>query len=338
MVESLLPVAAFTIACGPAAREEAGRCEASFRRWHPEIPFLCISEDEYRLFSGGRPPAWPGEIASMRSLAGWFLSRHVKRLVYLDSDLWVLGRLEKLVDDDSLPTAWTRDWATYTMGVPDCPRINSGVLASSDPNFWPLWTAPQYSCLVPAVPKFYFNQLSLRLVVKSHAVRGQIIDGQSGAPFYNVSIGEQPGDWRVEDDTVFKGAERALIYHQAGEEKRGIDFAPEALRPFLREISEGDAKEPTLNLAELWQKDGPDFTELIRLGFARWPILTLDHILSEQYAKTPGFFRSVAPSAWDRFRKLDETEWRRFWNAEWQSYIYRRADDATASNIPPATS
>ena len=122
------------------------------------------------------------------------------------------------------------------MGVPDCPRINSGVLASSDPAFWPLWTAPQYGCLVPALPKFYFNQLSLRLVVKANAVRGQVIDGQAGAPFYNVSIGEQPGDWRVEKGAVFKGTERALIFHQAGEEKRGIDAAPDAMRPFLHEL------------------------------------------------------------------------------------------------------
>lgn len=324
MPESPLPVAAFTVACGEAAQAEARACEASFRRWHPDVPFLCIGEDEYRILSGGNGPAWVGEIISFRSLAGWFLSRHVHRLVYLDTDLWVLGRLEKLIDDTSIATAWTRDWAAYTMGVPDCPRINSGVLASSDPQFWPFWTGPQYGCLVPALPKFYFNQLSLRLVVKANAVRGQIIDGPPGAPFYNVSIGEQPGEWRVENNAVFKGSERALVYHQAGEEKRGIEAAPVALQPFLNDLSSGTASGPTLDLAALWKQDGPAFTELLQLAFSRWPTLTLDHILAPQYARTAGLFRTVAPSAWDRYRRLEGTDFHRTWNPKWQAYVYSR--------------
>jgi hypothetical protein len=248
----------------------------------------------------------------------------VKRVVYLDADLWVLGRLEKLVDDDSVPTAWTRDWAVFTMGVPDCPRINSGVLASSDPTFWPFWTGPQYGCLVPALANFYFDQLSLRLVVKANAVRGQIIDGQAGSPFYNISIGEQPGEWRVENNAAFKGAERALIFHQAGEETRGIASAPAELRPFLHELSSGDVRGPTLDLAELWKKDGLAFSELLQLAFSRWPTMTLDHILGPQYARSPGLFRTVAPSEWDHYRRLDGSGFRRIWNPQWQAYVYRR--------------
>jgi hypothetical protein len=325
------PLLAFTVACGDTARAEARGCEASFRRFHPDIPFLCIGEEDYQLLAGGNPPAWPGEIVSMRSLAGWFLSRHVKRLIYLDSDLWVLGRLEKLIDD-TFPTAWTRDCAAYTMGVPDCPRINSGVLASSDPAFWPLWTAPQYGCLVPALPKFYFNQLALRLIVKAGALRGQIIDGQAGAPFYNVSINEQPGEWRVENGAAFKGAERALVYHQAGEEKRGIEAAPAALQPFLREICATQAPGPAIDFAALWQQDGEAFTKLLKELIPRWPTMTLNTVLAGQYAKTPGFYRSVAPAVWDRYRPIKGTHWQRFWHQEWHSYIYKRTDDATGAS------
>lgn len=328
-----IPVAAFTIACGEQARIEAARCEASFRRWHPEIPFLCIGEEEYRLLSGGRSPAWSGEIVSMRSLAGWFLSRRVQRLVYLDTDLFVLGRLADLVDHGAEPiTAWTSDYAGYTMGVPECPRINSGVLASSDAGFWPAWTAAQYSCLLPALDHFYFNQLSLRLLVYAGAVQGRIIDGQAGVPFYNVSVGEQPGNWRVENGAVFKGAERALIYHQAGEQKRGIDAAPEALRAHLLEITSGgevqNSDRPTLDLASWWREDGEAFTATLQSEISRWPTLTLDAVLAEAYARTPGNYRSVAPSAWDRHRQIAGTDWRRFWHRDWQAYVYHRADAA----------
>jgi hypothetical protein len=328
------PVAAFTVACGAAARTEAALCEASFRHWHPEIPFLCIEEEDYRLLSGGRAPAWSGEIVSMRSLAGWFLSRHVERVVYLDSDLFVLGRLEKLVGRDAGPgTTWTSDRSVYTMGVPDCPRLNSGVLASSDPAFWPAWTAAQYSCLLPALNDFYFNQLSLRLLAQAGAVRGEIIDGRPGAPFYNVSISEQPGNWCVEKNgAVFKGAERALVYHQAGEPTRGIEATPEALRAHLREITGGEdgttnPAMPTIDLAACWREDGEAFAATIKEHVARWPILTLDVVLAEAYARTAGNYRSVAPSTWDKFRTMDGTGWKRFWHRDWQAYVYHRAEE-----------
>ena len=325
------PVAAFTVACGDSARAEAALGEASFRRWHPDIPFLRIDEDGYRLLSGGRAPAWSGEIVSMRSLAGWFLSRRVQRLLYLDSDLFVLGRLEGLLDRGAEPvTAWTSDWTIYTMGVPDCPRLNSGVLASSDPVFWQTWTAAQYGCLLPALDHFYFNQLSLRLLAQAGAVRGQVIDGRPGVPFYNVSIGEQPGDWRVENGAVYKGAERALIYHQAGEPKRGIDAAPEALQAHLREITGGGGSAPpngpTIDLAAWWREDGEAFAATIREQFPLWPTMTLETLLPEPYARTPGNFRTVAPPAWDRFRPIEGTGWRRFWHRDWQAYLYHRAE------------
>src|SRR5277367_2506363 len=112
-----IPVAAFTVVWGKEAIEEAKTCEASFRHWHPEIPFLCIDESGYRLLSGGNPPSWPGEVVSMRSLAGWYLSQRVERLIYLDSDLFVLGRLERLLRPEAeTPTAWTSDLSDYTMG------------------------------------------------------------------------------------------------------------------------------------------------------------------------------------------------------------------------------
>jgi len=320
---AMLPVLAFTVACGESARGEARLCASSFRHWHPDIPFLTIGDDGYLLLSGGQPPAWSGEIVSMRSLAGWFLSRHARRLIYLDSDLFVLGRLEKLIDGGAdATTAWTSDYAGYTMGVPDCPRINSGVMASSDPTFWPTWTAAQYGVLLPALPHFYFNQLSLRILVQAGAVRGTIIDGQPGSPFYNVSIGDQPGDWRVENGAAFKGTEHTLVYHQAGEQKRGIDAAPAALQPLLHELTANSASSPQVDFPALWREDGAAFTDIIKQSFPRWPTLTLDAILAHQYVRTPGSYRSVAPAAWDRHRNLEGTNWQRIWNRDWHAYIY----------------
>jgi len=319
------PVAVFTVVWGKDASNEAKTCEASFCHWHPEIPFLCINESEYRLLSGGNPPSWPGEIVSMRSLAGWFLSRRVERLVYLDSDLFVLGRLDQLLQPDpKASTSWTSDYAVYTMGVPECPRINSGVLASSDTFFWQTWTAAQYGCLLPAVDRFYFNQLCLRILVQAGAVRGQIIDGQPGTPYYNVSIGEQPGEWQVRNGEVYKGAERALVYHQAGEEKRGIAAAPAPLQSWLEEITKpgNGSNGPRIDFESWWREDGEAFSSLIKERFQQWPTETLNVILAQAYARTPGKYRTAAPLAWDRSRSLEQTQWRRFWNPQWQAYLY----------------
>ena len=65
--------------------------------------------------------------------------------------------------------------------------------------------------------------------------------------------------------------------------------------------------------------------------FPRWPTLTLDTVLAEQYANTPGFFRSVAPAGWDKFRQLEGTGFRRTWNRNWNAFAYARDEAVTAT-------
>ena len=139
-----------------------------------------MDEAIYRLLSGGHAPAWTGEIQAIRTLVGWFLSRHAERVLYLDADVFVLGQLEGLLD--SRETTLTADWPTFTMRVPEAPRINSGVLASSDAAFWQAWTAAVFSILTPALDRSDFDQLALRLLVMAGSIRARVIDGQPGRP------------------------------------------------------------------------------------------------------------------------------------------------------------
>jgi hypothetical protein len=329
MSSSTSPVIAFTVALGDSAQAEARMCEASFRHWHPDVPFLIIDDAAYRLISGGSAPAWGGEIVAMRALIGWFLSRHARRVVHLDADLFVLGRLDELLDAPD--TTLTADWSTFTMRVPECPRINAGVLASSDAAFWPTWTAAQFSLLAPALNQCDFDQLALRLLVMAGSAPARVIDGQPGRPYYNVSISEQPGEWRVEQGATFKGAERALILHQAGWEKRGIAAADPALHAHLTELTRErpDAGAgPTLDFAAWWQADGESFSQTVAGQFAGWPINTLEGVVPDVYARTPGAFRSLAPIAHDRHRKMDGSGWERMFKREWQAYLYTKAGPA----------
>jgi hypothetical protein len=98
------------------------------------------------------------------------------------------------------------------------------------------------------------------------------------------------------------------------------------LQPLLRELTADGATGPQIDLAALWRHDGAAFTEQIKQSFPRWPTMTLDAILAEQYARTPGSYRTAAPAAWDRHRKLDGTNWRRIWNRDWQAYVYHATD------------
>jgi len=319
------PAIAFTIALGDGAREEARLCVASFRHWHPEIPFLIIDEKLYDLLGGGQAPASLGEIMAMRALAGWFLARHAARLIYVDADLFILGRLDGLLDPGA-GTLWTADWSVFTMGVPEAPRVNSGVLATSDPAFWQAWTAAQFGYLVPAQERVYFDQITLRLLIMAGAVKGRVIDGHPGAPYYNVSIGEQPGEWRVDNNAVYKGAERALVYHLAGQKVRGIAGTPPALHPFLEQITSGPPiGSPNADLTAWWAADGAAFTTTALEQFTQWPIGTLENVVPEVYAATPGYYRTVAPLLYDRQRKIEGTGWERMFKREWQAYIYYKA-------------
>jgi len=315
-----LPVVAFTVAVGETSQSEARLCEASFRHWHPDIPFLCIDDELYRLISGGRPPAWSGEIVSIRSMAGWLLSRHAQRVIQLDGDLFVLGRLEGLLDTNE--TIFTADLNNFTMRVPEAPLINDGVLASSDPALWQAWTSAQFGYLVPALKQYYFDQLSLRLLVMAGALQGRILDGRPGLPYYNISIDQQPGEWRVDQGVVYKGTEKTLIYHQAGHPERGISGAPPELRAHLEELTRDVPSEKPDALVRDLMADGESFSAMIKEQLIRWPIATLEDLLPDVYASTPGYYRSVAPVAYDRLRKMEGTGWDRSWNRDWQAYLY----------------
>jgi hypothetical protein len=262
----------------------------------------------------------------MRSLVGWFLSRHARRVVYLDADIFVLGHLDLLLSPapENL-TVFTSDHPAYAMGLHQAPRINSGVLASSDPLFWRTWTAAQYGCLLPALKDWYFDQFSLRVLAQTGAVRGRLIDGPPGSPYYNIAIRDQPGDWRVADGMVFKGEERALLLHQAGERERGIAAAPPALQPHLTTlVSASPANAPGIDLEAWWAEDGAAFAQTVREAFPTWPTVTLESLLARVYERVPGMFRTAAPTVWDRHRQLAGTPWRRVWNRDWQAYLYSR--------------
>ena len=129
----------------------------------------------------------------------------------------------------------------------------------------------------------------------------------------------------MENGATYKGAERALILHQAGWEKRGIEAADPALQPHLEEITrKASTAGPAIFFQDWWEEDGIGFMLTFEDLIPGLPTTTLEGIVPEVYARTPGAFRTLAPIAFDRHRKLDGTGWARMLQREWQAYLYHR--------------
>lgn len=317
----------FTVGHGEESEKLAEMCEKTFRVQNPEIPFLLVGRDNYHYFARSDEPAWMSEVVSLRTIVGLFLAHAYKRVVYLDADLFVCGRLDELVRFDG-NVLLTRDVSDYDMQVPDLPILNSGVLAACDRAFWENWCTANHSVLLPAVKKFFFNQLSLRLMIANQKDTYSVLEEVQKKIYYNVAVREHEGEWRVEDGKVFKGSAEVKIYHQAGEPVRGLEGLPASVCDYIKSVLEKSLPEgPKVDLEQLFSECGDAFSKTLENIFRQMPLMTLDHLFEKYYQETPNLFRSTAPLYWDRFREIRGTGFQRILStSEPPFFLYSRID------------
>ncbi len=312
MVENR-PAVAFTIAYGRHAVAAARLLRATFAAAHPDIPFLLVEDGVYSLFARQKAVAHVAEIVSLRTMIGYFLSLHFPRVIYLDADVLVLDRLERLLDWDAPAEAvFTRDVAAFDYGFgPDVPVLNAGVLAASSPRFWRTWMTMVYSCVVPVAGNF-FDQFALRLLARNGAVPTLVLPEEAERDFYNIGYRDHPGDWAIAggpaDPHVRKGDARVRLWHWAGDtSKVSLDMLPEPVRrAALARIEQGKghtnyADENRL-LRLLFDAHGEPFQRMIEAEFAALGTLVMDGITFRNRVAPPGLFSSEAPAAWDALR------------------------------------
>lgn len=305
------PAVAFTIARGRHAVSAARLLRATFEAAHPDVPFFLIEDEAYAFFARQREVAHVAEIVSLRTMIGYFLSLHFPRVIYLDADVLVLDRLERLLDWPAPAEAVvTRDVASYDYGM-DAPLINAGVLAASSSRFWKTWMTAIYSCLIPVGPNF-FDQFSLRLLARTGAIPLHFLPEREERDFYNIAYRDHPGDWALDDDPadphVRKGDARVRLWHWAGDtSKTSLDALPEPVRRAAMarvEQSKGRTsyEEENRLLRLLLDTAGSTFGEMMEREFAALETVAVDGFTFRDRTPPPGLYVSDAPAAWDARR------------------------------------
>jgi len=321
------PIGAFTIAIGPAAAELARGCRATFKAFHPEIPFHVIDEEAYLWFARQDRVANPGEIMSMRTLIGHLLSRRYRRLIYLDADTIVFGRLDALVDSTA-PLTVTRDLETP---FPGALPINAGVLAASGTEVWRIWMTEIYSRLILIVGNF-LDQYALRELCREGRVGFEWVPERERRVFYNFSVAEWEGEWSGEDGVLRRGDAVVKIWHFAGKwANKGWQHLPPAAARLAEEhrergmaLDRAEAESDALN-RWLGAREAEFLAETE--AFFRALPTRIDDVVDPAIGFLPGYYIGDAPAAWDQFRNLAGTGIERRLLGSPRCYLYTRGGD-----------
>jgi hypothetical protein len=317
------PAAAFTIASGAKAHELAQHAARTFLRQHPDIPFHIIDEDGFTYLARQPKYSHIGELVSLRCLAGWLLSLEYQRVIHLDADTTILGRVDALLPTDYAGTLLTRDISAYDMRAPDLPRINAGVLSACGTGFWIEWTRRIYSLLLPPAATNFADQLTLRELHAAGSLDTRLLDEPAGGAYLNLSIREAPGPWSFDGSTLKKGGVPCHLYHAAGE-REGTHEAPPEVREAVAvaRSQAGDAPAP-LDIRTLWESRQAAFTKDVESLLRSLPLTTLAGRFPDAYREAGGFLRCDCPAGWDKVRRLPpDSPYTRRYLKETGAFVY----------------
>ncbi len=294
---------AFTVAFGPVYPQMAESTRNSFHAFHPEIPFLIFTEEEYRDLISETPAPWKGEVISLRILIGWFLSLSYQNVIYLDADMIVLGPLDAM-KPEKLQTVLTSDACDIAGAtIPGMSRVTSSFAYSSGTAFWKIWAWMNYSYLFPTIDYACIDQISLRLLEMDPENRCKIYPEKESKTYYNTCVFECEGEWRVKDEKVFKGDVRAMIYHSAASPHRGIGSLPLEIRPFAEKLIQRGLEKPTyLDFKALCELKRDAFHDQVFDLFKAMPTLPLEEPFNFINPKNPFEWACVAPQFFDQHR------------------------------------
>ncbi|SDT99347.1 hypothetical protein SAMN05444156_1313 [Verrucomicrobium sp. GAS474] len=309
-------VAAFTIAYGKEAVTQARLLRATFKVSHPEIPLFVVDESFWPFFARQPRAAHTGEISALRTLVGHFLGLCFDRVVYFDADVLILAPIPRLLEARAGEPAvlLTRDKASFNYGNAGLPSVNSGIVASSNPDFWLIWAMTIYSS-APRLVGNFFDQFTLRLLALQNAFPHLIVPDREEGEYHNIGyldLDESLHPWRREGDAAFKGDARIRIWHWAG---YGNKPSPFHLPAPLREVAMArleqaramqlppyEEENRALHAATRSQPLADQFYALVENEFRSLPFDHLDSLNFPHRTPPPGLFGCDAPAAWESLR------------------------------------
>ena len=304
-------VCAFTIACGEDSMQQAERLRDTFLNCHDNIPFFIFTNNHFPLLTGQTIHARVCEIIGLRAIAGFFLSSHFKKVIYLDADIVVFSRLDALIDSNH-EIILTNDRPEFEMGPVNSPKINSGVLAASDPQFWIRWAEAMYGTAFP-VFNWLGDQFALRLIAKENRIRYHLLPEFESAVCYNAIAYSHGGNYHIDDSgRVRRGDLELKAWHWAGQHNKDLSIFPPQIIERIEQCrgchSHTIARDNSL-LAELKVEFEASFFQVVADFFHDLPLKQSDDPwLNTIYASTPGITWTYATFTMEDARGASQYE------------------------------
>lgn len=222
---------AFTIADSPLTYRLAKRVETSFKRFHPDIEFRIIDpKDEKQLFGYVKPAAQAIPSFAIRPKLCKLLLENYERVIYIDADCVVAGRLNEFLDG-SYDVA-----VTMNIDFGEQNYYNAGVSAVRNIQFCEEWTQLMYKPDSGKSNQVYFNQLT-----NTGRYDVKVVDKEN--VYYNETSRPYWKEIELKDDHLWVNGRQIKILHWAGgvgrmENKLSSGDFTAPVRHFLNTVTE----------------------------------------------------------------------------------------------------
>jgi len=184
----------------------------SFKKFHPEIDLVVFRQDMIdKVFSEKHVNFYNSKPTFAK-----LLSPHYDRIVNIDADSIILGRLDAIIDGDYDVGAPTNLNDYENMELEDINKemfVQAGLVASSRPEFWDIWEmANKEAMKYPAQENSILNLLWYKdPIIKKMNLK--IFDKDKG--YYGCKSLNREKEFYLENGKVMCRKEQVYIYHSA---------------------------------------------------------------------------------------------------------------------------
>lgn len=195
----------------------------SFKKWHPETDLVVFRQDMIdKVFSEKHVNFYNSKPTFAK-----LLSPHYERVVNIDADSIILGKLDEIIDGEYDVGAPTNYNDYENMSIEDITEkqfVQAGLVASSRPEFWDIWElANKQAMKYPAQENSILNLIWYKDPIISKMKR-KIFD--ENKDYYGCKSLNREKEFYLNDGKVMCRKEQVYIYHVArgGQAMPKFDF------------------------------------------------------------------------------------------------------------------
>ena len=184
----------------------------SFKKFHPDIDLVIFRQDLIdKVFSEKHVNFYNAKPTFAKLLVP-----HYDRVVNIDADSIILGRLDEIIDGDYDVGAPTNFNDYENMSLEDITEkqfVQAGLVASSRPEFWDIWEMANQSAMkYPAQENSILNLIWYKdpIIMK---MKRKIFDEKKD--YYGCKSLDREKEFYLENGKVMCRKEQVFIYHSA---------------------------------------------------------------------------------------------------------------------------